>query len=219
VNAGETPEWIASHIDALLGQLQAVFDVPAWRLTSGQQWTGSAEQQADIVRNSPVRELVGASEEIGDALPGEGYSFVVAGTGPRVAPRLWIAAGHPAVGSRLPRRRLNIELREMYNGALTAADGDAVCDAVARTWNPAMFVLSDDPVRQLSRRGNWKIGIGYRTWISSEVGAVRTIADGLSTTELAGGTLISAPDNWPAERVVEAMVATLNANGLDEVPH
>jgi hypothetical protein len=31
--------------------------------------------------------------------------------------------------------------------------------------------------------------------------------------------LISAPDDWSAERVVAAMTETLAANGLDEVPH
>ncbi|EHM15817.1 hypothetical protein MBOL_42060 [Mycobacteroides abscessus subsp. bolletii BD] len=82
-----------------------------------------------------------------------------------------------------------------------------------------MLVLSDDPVRQLARRGNWKIGVGYRTWISDEVGQINHLVDRLTATELAGGTLISAPDDWPAERVVEAMTATLRENGLDEVPH
>ncbi|AMU39259.1 hypothetical protein A3N99_02930 [Mycobacteroides abscessus] len=218
VAAGESPEWIAAHTDALLRELQSAFAVPEWRLTSGQPWEGSPDQLVEIVRGNPVRELDGGDEP-GDALPGEGYSFTVSGAGPRVAPRLRIAAGNSVVGQRLPRRRLNIELREMYVGALTAADGDAACAAVAQAWNPAMLVLSDDPVRQLARRGNWKIGVGYRTWISKEVGEINHLVDLLTATELAGGTLISAPDDWPASRVVEAVTATLRENGLDEVPH
>ncbi|WP_394330606.1 hypothetical protein [Mycobacteroides abscessus] len=51
------------------------------------------------------------------------------------------------------------------------------------------------------------------------VGTVSQIADGLTATELAGGTLISAPDTWPAERVVAAMAETLATINLDEVPH
>ncbi|WGI34407.1 hypothetical protein QDT91_08740 [Mycolicibacterium aubagnense] len=219
VAAGESPESIAARTDALLRELTSPFDISEWRLTSGQVWEGSQDALADLVRSNPVRELVGGSEEIGDAREGEGYSFVVSGAGPRVSLRVWIAAGHPAVGSRLPRRRLNVELRERYVGAITGADGDAVCDAVARAWTPAMFVLSDNPVRQLARRGNWKISVGYRTWISCEVGAVNQVADGLTATELAGGILISAPDDWSAARVVAAMMETLAANELDEVPH
>ena len=214
VAAGESPESIAARTDALLRELKAAFDVPEWRLTSGQVWEGSPDALVDLVRSNPVRELVGGSEEIGEALQGEGYSFVLSGAGGRVSPRVWIAAGNPVVGRRLPTHHLLLELREMYVGAITAGDGDAACAAVAQTWESATFTLSDDPVRQLARRGNWKIGIGYRTWISSEVGM-----HGLTASELAGGMLISAPDDWAAERVVAAMTETLAANGLDEVPH
>lgn len=219
VAAGESPEQIAAQTDALLAQLWSAFEVTEWRLTDGQLWEGSPDELAQIVRSNPARELVGASEEIGDVLPDEGYSFVVTGAGPRVWLRAWIAAGNPVVGSRLPRRRLTVELREMYTGALTSADGDAVSAAVAGAWKPAMCDLTDDPVRRLARRGNWKIGVGYRTWISSLVGAVTQVADGLTVSKLAGGVLISAPDDWAAERVVDAVTATLRLNGLDEVPH
>lgn len=82
-----------------------------------------------------------------------------------------------------------------------------------------MLVLSDDPVRQIARRGGWKICVGYRAWIRSDVGAVSRLADGLTAIEMSGGTLISAPDDWPADQVVTAMTETLAANGLDEVPH
>ncbi len=86
-----------------------------------------------------------------------------------------------------------------------------------------MLALTDDPLRELlrllGRRGAWKVAIGYRTWIAPEVGAISTVADGLTITELAGGTMVSAPDSWPTERVVAAMTETLTANGIDEVPH
>lgn len=219
VASGESPEQIATQTDALLGALRSAFEVSEWQLTDGQVWEGSLDELSQIVRSNPVREFVGASEEIGDEVPGEGYSFVATGAGPRVWLRAWIAAGNSVVGSRLPRRRLTVELREVYTGALTGADGDAVSRAVASAWKPATFDLADDPVRRLARRGNWKIGVGYRTWISKEVGEINHLVDLLTATELAGGTLISAPDDWPASRVVEAVTATLRENGLDEVPH
>lgn len=31
--------------------------------------------------------------------------------------------------------------------------------------------------------------------------------------------MISAPDDWPTDRVVAAMTETLSANDLDEIPH
>ncbi|SIB66702.1 hypothetical protein [Mycobacteroides abscessus] len=215
---GEPAEWIAARTDAMLDALKSAFDVPEWRLTNGQRWEGSPDALTEIVLGHPVCELDGG-DETGDPIPGEGYAFTVSGVGTRVAPRVRVAAGNAVAGRRLPTHNLVLELREMYLGAVTAADGDAVCAAIAEVWQPGMLVLSDDPVRQLARRGNWKIGVGYRTWISKEVGEINHLVDLLSATELAGGTLISAPDDWPASRVVEAMTATLRENGLDEVPH
>jgi len=34
-------------------------------------------------------------------------------------------------------------------------------------------------------RGDWKIGVGYRTWISVQLGTVSRVADGLTAMELA----------------------------------
>ncbi|MHA7657123.1 hypothetical protein ACX9NJ_16755 [Mycobacterium sp. ML2] len=82
-----------------------------------------------------------------------------------------------------------------------------------------MLELADPHLRQAARRGGWKIGVGYRLWLNHEVGLITQVAEGLSTTSLGRGTLISAPDDWPAERVIAAMTATLAANRLDEIPH
>lgn len=218
VEAGESPEWIAMRTDALLSELGSAFGVSEWRLSNGVQWEGSPHDLANIVRSCPVRELV--SEDVdGDPVSGEGYTFTVSGLGPRVAPLVRISAGNVAVGRRLPRRRLSVEVRETVAGSATSEDGDAVCAAVARAWRPATTEFADLAVRQLARRGGWQIGVGYRTWISSDVGEVSHVADGLTKAEVAGGTLVSAPDDWSANRVVESMLATLSANNLDEVPH
>ncbi|MBX8688082.1 hypothetical protein GO011_11660 [Mycobacterium sp. 20091114027_K0903767] len=218
VAAGESPEWIAARTDALLRQLQAAFDVPQWDMPTGDRWEGSPEDLAEIVRRNPVQEMV-SGDQIGDPIAGEGYSFTVSGVGPRVAPLVRVAAGNVAVGRRMPRRRLTVELRETVAGGVTSDAADTVCAAVAETWKPAAAEFADLAVRRLARRGNWKIGIGYRTWISAEVGVISRVAEGLSAAELSGGTLISAPDDWSAEQVVAAMTETLAANGLDEVPH
>ncbi len=45
------------------------------------------------------------------------------------------------------------------------------------------------------------------------------VVDGVRPAEVAGATLISAPDDWPAEQVVAAMTETLAAHSRDEVPH
>jgi hypothetical protein len=219
VATGESPEWIAARTDALLGALGPAFGISAWTTDKGDRWEGSVENLSAIVRRFVVRDKPTAGEPDGELLATEGYSFIVSGAGSGVDVELHVAAGAQVLAERLPMHTLSIKLREKAPGSLTGELGDAVCAAVASTWHPSNLKLTDSATNRAARRGNWKIGIGYRTWISAEVGTVSRVSDGLTASELAGGTLISAPDDWPAERVVAAMTETLSANGLDEVPH
>lgn len=85
-----------------------------------------------------------------------------------------------------------------------------------RTHGGRFDMAADSATSHAARRGNWKIGLGYRTWGTTETNGV---PEDLSATELARGTMISAPDDWPAERIVATMVETRGVSGLDEVPH
>lgn len=221
VATGETPEWIAARTDALLSQLGAALGIAQWDTPKGhhwQRWEGSSEALADIVRSRPVREALPDGDD-GAPLPKEGYSLVLRGVGPTITANVSISAGSVGLGIRLPRHNLHIDLQETAPGGVSSEVGDNVCAAVASTWQPATLTLTDLAANRLARRNNWKIGVGYRTWISKEVGGIDHLVDRLTASELAGGTLISAPDDWPASRVVEAVTATLRENGLDEVPH
>lgn len=214
----ETPEWIATRIATLFSALGSLCGVTTWTTFKGDRWDGSLDNLTEIVRRFVVRDRPTAADPDGEAIPEEGYSPTVSGSGSGITVKVRVRAGSIALARQLPVHTLLIDLQETVPGSLTAVLGDAACEAVAQ-WHPAMFVLSDRPVRRAARRGGWKIDIGYRTWVSSEVGTVNRATDGLTVTALVGGTLISAPDEWPAERVVSAMVETLAANGLDEVPH
>lgn len=215
VATAESPEWIALRTQALLDELRSSFDIAYWQTTDGRRWEGGPAALADLVRSKATRD-----PDVSDqSPPAEGYSFTVSGAGPRVGMHVRIAAGAATLGRRHPNHTLTIDLREMVANGATAADGDAACAATATAWHPSTLALYDPPVNSSARRGGWKIPVGYRTWVSSNVGSISQVADGLTSTELAGGTLISAPDDWPADRVVTAMTATLAANGLEEVPH
>lgn len=219
VATGESPEWIVSRTDALLNELRRIFGADTWINYTGDVWEGSPNHLADLVRSFVVRDRPTVDNPAGEPLVEEGYSFILSATGAGVEVELRVAAGCIALAPRLPMHTLSINLREKVSGSLTGEVGDAVCTAVASTWQPSTLKLSDSATNRIARRGNWKIGIGYRTWISSEVGKVSRVAEGLTATELSGGTLISAPDDWSAEQVVAAMTETLAVNGLDEVPH
>ncbi|AGM26813.1 Uncharacterised protein [Mycobacteroides abscessus subsp. massiliense] len=219
VATSETPEWIAARTDALLSALSPVFGISSWSTYKGDRWEGSPETLTDIVRRFIVRDRPTVDDPDGEAIPENGYSFIVSGVGHGVELSVRVAAGCIALGRRVPMHTLAVKFRQTTTGAVTSEMGDAICVAVAEAWKPASFELADTLINRTARRGGWKIGVGYRTWISAQVAAVTQVAEGLTMSKLAGGTLISAPDDWPADRVVEAMTATLRENGLDEIPH
>lgn len=219
VATSETPEWIAAHTDALLTRLGSALGVSSWQTYKGDRWEGSPENLANIVRRFIVRDRPTADDPDGEAVPENGYSFIVSGAGSGIELDVRVAAGSVALGGRIPAHTLAVKFRQTATGTVTSEVGDAICVAVAEAWKPASFELADTLINRTARRGGWKIGVGYRTWISAQVAAVTQVADGLTMSKLAGGTLISAPDDWPAARVVEAVTATLRENGLDEVPH
>ncbi|WP_234791497.1 hypothetical protein [Mycolicibacterium mucogenicum] len=216
VGAGESPEWIVAHTNAMLGQLRSLFDIDQWRTLDHQRWEGAEDDLAQIVRSTVY---MNDAHEPPRPDPESGYQLWLTGEGPRVRIRVEISAGAASSGGPIPLHHLTVHIRELSRGAVDGNTIDEMCAAVATIWAPSMVKVANSSINSLARRGNWKIGIGYRTWISSEVGAVNRVAEGLTATELAGGTLISAPDDWPAERVVVAMSETLAANELDEVPH
>lgn len=215
VAAGESPEWIADHTEALIQHLRGLFGIDHWRALNGEAWQGTPADLAAIVRSYVVL----GDDEPPLPEPESGYRVWVMGESPRVSIRVEVTAGAIHPGTRIPLHHLAVRIQEREIGGFTSEAADAVCAAVAEIWNPASLKLTDSATNSLARLGGWKIGVGYRTWISNEVGQINHLVDLLTATELAGGTLISAPDDWPASRVVEAVTATLRENGLDEVPH
>ncbi|SKX29328.1 Uncharacterised protein [Mycobacteroides abscessus subsp. massiliense] len=217
--AGASVESIAARTYDLLSRMGEILGITRWDLSDGGSWEGEKAALADIIRRNPVRGRPDAEFPKGEAYPNEGYSLTFLGNGREISTQLSIHAGQITVGRRMPSHRLTVSLKEIVPGSVTGSVGDAICAAIAETWKPANIMLTETIANRIARRSNWKILVGYRTWINATVGAVTQVAEGLTLTKLAGGALVSAPDDWPAERVVEAMTATLRANGLDEVPH
>lgn len=212
VATNETPEWVVARLDGVLQALAAAFGTAYWETSSGARWEGSAQEKAAIVQS------FGATDPFGDPEPGSGFTFTVSGAGERVGLHVRVAAGSDTLGRRTPLHTVVIELRNMVEGAVDAAAGDAVVHAVVEHWQPASVTLADAELLRTARRGGWRIGFGYRVWISTAVGSVAEVAPGLTTAPFADGTLISAPDDWPAADVIAALGSTFASNGLDEIP-
>ena len=95
---------------------------------------------------------------------------------------------------------------------------DASVHAAVMAFDPAFVTGQERAVLRMTRRGGWKISFGYRVWINDWVGKITSHAEGLTTERLGNGTLIRVPDTWPAQRVVDVLTETFQANNLDEVP-
>lgn len=137
--------------------------------------------------------------------PDSGYRLLLRGHGSGVDIDVSVVAGARTPGGRVPGHYLNVDVRESIPGTFTSEGADALCPAVASTWQPATLKFTDAAHQQRSAARQLEDGIGYRTWISADVGTVAEAAEGLAVNELANGTMISAPDHWPADRVVAAM--------------
>lgn len=211
---GEPVDWIAERTDFLLERVSAVVGVSAWTLAQGGElWSGSAEQKVDIVRSKVSTGGNGKPQLV------DGYSFSV--YSPNRAPQVTLrtSAGGLGAGRREPAQKCHVQVDPFGFPVLTAAQGDALVAAMVDAWSPLSVVLSTGSLNALARRGMWKISAGYRLWLSDEVGPVGAVAEGVTKSRLAGGWLLSVPDEWDAQRVVDAMAVTRELNGLDELPH
>lgn len=211
---GATPEWIAQQTNVLVDSVQATLGGASWRVVGPWcDWAGTADEKAAIVA-SQVNDGGAGEPQIVD-----GYAIALSAQDARLDVTVSIHAGAQSVGRRLPTHYSMLTVRPKAPGVVAAAQGDALVAAMVDAWSPLSVVLSTGGLNVLAKRGGWKISAGYRLWLSDVVGAVGEVAEGVTKSRLAGGWLLSVPDEWDAWRVVDAMAVTRELNGLDELPH
>ncbi len=208
----EPDDWIVARLDALFDAVTESLGVGRWQASSGARWAGSPADKAAVVRS------FAATDPFVDPEPGAGVTFTVSGAGDRVGLHVRVSAGSDTLGRRIPLHTLGIELRNMVPGGVDTTVGDTLVAAVAEHWRPAVVTLADLDLIRAARRGGWKVDFGYRVWLAPEVGSIGPVATGADIAQLAGGTLIAVPDDWPAQQVVDVVGATLAMNGIDEIP-
>lgn len=207
----ESVEWIAASTQAFATGLTELLDIPQWFDTDRQPWPSDEENQRHFVRNCPV-----VHED--RAIIGGGYSIWLYGPRPP-SPSFNVDAGGVGVGGRIPLHSAGLSFNPQFTSTPPPAVVNDIVALAVRAWQPLTVLYSTAAVSAASGRRNWNVPAGYRVWISPEVGTVTQVADGVTAHPLEGGTLLSAPDGWEAVAVAEAMNATLDANGLDEIPH
>lgn len=206
----EAPETISARIDAMLDGLAPLVGDAEWTTTVGRTWAGTNGQKADIVRSGVM------TDDDGVPAPETGYSLIIS-AGDDVRLSAHVMEGSRFSGRRVIRNMLLVDIRTSP-GAFTGPSADVLLGAVVDAWDPTVAVMRNDEVAAAARRGGWLIPVGYRLWLSTAVGGLTAIADGIDVERTSAGIVLRAPDDWTAEKVVESMVSTLHANSLDKVP-
>ena len=207
----EPVEWIAAATSTFVAGLKALIDVPEWVHGESIPWPTEENAQRELIAISQVKYE-------GEIAVGAGYGLTLYGASPP-SPRLTIGAGSREVGARTPMHFAGLGFNPRYTSTPPREVLDDLVAFSVRAWQPLVVNYTMTAVQAESGRGGWHVPAGYRVWISPEMGALDEVADGLTARPMEGGTLLSVPDDWEAVAVAEAMNATLDANGLDEIPH
>lgn len=209
---GATPEWISERIDQLLTRVGEILSVGPWDVVGGSGWPGTASERVDFVRSR-----VNAGS--GQAQVQDGYSVTASARNAAVHVTSHTQAGNVSVGRRVPSHISLLDVVPTGAGAVRPEAADELVLALVRAWSPLLVTLGVTEQFRIDRRGGWRIPAANRVWLSEAVGPVRSAAPGIGVRTLEGGTLLSAPDDWDAQRVVDEMAKTREMNGLDVLPH
>ena len=206
----ETPEDIARMSMRFMKEFSTQIKLDHWRPLRD-EWDGTEEDLVTVVKNNAVK------TEEGKISRGAGYSITLLNGTDILNTNFNVSAGEDQLFERIASPRL----MQKYYRSVHASAGelwDASVHAAVTAFDPAFVTGQEMTILMMTRRGDWKISFGYRVWINDWVGNVTSHAEGLTTERLGNGTLIRVPDDWPAQRVVDALTDTFQANHLDEVP-
>ena len=180
-----------------------------WEPLEG-EWDGTEEDLVTVVKNNAVK------TEEGKISRGAGYSIILLnGTDP-LNTDFNVRAGTERLIEQIASPKFS---QDFYHSEHASAGElwDASVHAAVMAFDPAFVTGQEMTILMMTRRGGWKISFGYRVWINDWIGTIATHAEGVTTERLGNGTLIKVPDTWPAQRVVDALTETFQANNLDVV--
>ena len=206
----ETPEDIARMSMRFMKEFSTRIKLERWRPLEG-EWDGTEAGLVEVIKRNPI------TDDDGEPIPGDGYYFTLNNDRGPLNTDFNVRTGTNRFNERVASPRF---MQKHYHSEHASAGElwDASVHAAVTAFDPAFVTGQERAVLRMTRRGGWKISFGYRVWINDWVGNVTSHAEGLTTERLGNGTLIRVPDDWPAQRVVDALTDTFQANHLDEVP-
>lgn len=210
----ESPEVIAERSTAFVDSFAEQWGPYPWSVANGPRWQGTTEELADLVRARASTAARGTPD------PDDGYALPLTSRQPDIFGGLGVHAGTNVISRRLPTHHADLTLTSTSSDSAVPVElGDAAVRSLVTAFDPLMVSLTTGELNGLARRGGWKIPPAYRLWLHNDVGPIHHLFDGVTATPLGNGTLLTVPDDWPPEPVIEAILNTLTYNNLDEIPH
>ncbi len=205
----ETPEDIARMSMRFMKEFSTRIKLERWRPLEG-EWDGTEAGLVEVIKRNPI------TDDDGEPTPGDEYHFTLNNDRGPLNTHFNVSAGEDRLIERIASPKFS---QDFYRSVHASAGElwDASVHAAVTAFDPAFVTCQEMTILMMTRRGGWKISFGYRVWINDWVGNVTSHAEGLTTERLGNGTLIRVPDDWPAQRVVDALTDTFQANHLDEV--
>ena len=213
----EDAETVARRTAATIQRLGPLFPVDGWRYPNGRvwgMWPAVLPEQTAWVTSQMFTSQDGTPEPI------SGYSLSLSQEVDGVSVDVGIRAGSSIRGGRMPANRAVVTIEKGTPGPIDSAVVDPIVEGVVDAWEPLAGNFRDRAVLRLARPStSWQVPIGHRIWLHQDIATIDQAAAGITITHREAGTVLAAPDDWPAHQVVDAMRETLAMNNVDSVPH
>lgn len=213
----EDAESVARRTAATIQRLGVLFPVDGWRYSKGRvwgMWPAALPEQSAWVASKVFTSQDGVPE------PVRGFSLSLSQEVDGHFIDMRIRAGSSILGGRMPANRARVTIEKGTPGPIDTSVVDPIIEAVVDVWEPLAGNFRDDTVLDLALpTTSWQVPIGHRIWLHQDIATIDQVAAGITITHRETGTVLAAPDDWPAHQVVDAMRETLAMNNVDSVPH
>lgn len=209
----EPAEEIAAATQRFVEAFEARAGATAWEVIKGPRWAGTEAELADVVRQHPS---TAATYVDGSS---DGYSFSLYARREPVVLSVGVTVGGPRLGKRNPAQTVRASVVHDQRGSVDQALPIAMFESLVEAWQPLSVQLTDVDINTSAGRGGWKIPAGYRVWLRDGVAEFNWLADGLTATPFAGGTVLAVPDDWPPDQIAMRLVETYERAGVEVLPH
>jgi hypothetical protein len=212
---GEHPRELAARMaETLVGFDAAIGDTAMWTTSD------EVELALDADALEPVISAGVYVDDGGQVFPNQGYQISAHRRGASMTLLARVRAGSSEPARRRPSNEIILDILPGTSGTPSADQVDRVALTVAHAWEPASLAVRDSElVAAEATRGRWDPLVGWRTWVSHDLGSIRDTADGVRAELTPGGTFLAVDGVFSSQEAVAAVRATFERNGIGEMPH